>query len=131
MSIKGLLPEGVEVVCLCGAPTVYAVGQLTVYNGMIATPVCPSCQTRRADIFVRGGEPVGYPEATLVRMRAAKAVFTWLVAAERFAEGVTAEQIPADLMVGAMAWPTGAPVEVPLAEAFAKAHAAWLRAHPQ
>jgi hypothetical protein len=131
MSIKRLLPEGVEIVCLCGAPTVYAAADLTVGIGVVATPVCPSCQTRRADIFVQGGEPTGYPEGTMGRMRAAKAVLQWLVGAGRFAEGVTAEKIPAALGEGATAWPTGAPVEVPLAETFAKAHAAWLRTHPQ
>jgi len=131
MSIKRLWPEGVEIVCLCGAPTVYAAADLTVGIGVVATPVCPSCLTRRADLFVQRGEPTGYPEATLGRVRAAKAVLQWLVRAGRFADGVTAEMIPAELTAGATAWPAGAPVEVPLAETFAKAHAAWLLAHPQ
>ena len=131
MSIKRLLAEGVEIVCLCGAPTVYAAIALTVNKGMVITPLCPSCQTRRADLFVQDGAPAGHPEATLTRMQATKAVFKWLVEAGRFAEGVTAEQIPAEKLVGATGWPTGDPLEVPLAVPFAKAHAAWLLAHPQ
>jgi hypothetical protein len=81
--------------------------------------------------MVYGELPAGYPEEACERLRAAKAVMQWLVGAGRFAKGVTADQIPAEMVAGATAWPSGAPVEVPLAETFAKAHAAWLQAHPQ
>jgi hypothetical protein len=132
MAIKRLLPEGVEIVCACGASTVYAAGAgLTVGVGVIATPVCPACQVRRADIFVHATAPERATAAVQVRVGAGKAVCAWLMAAGQFADGVTAGQIPAELLAGATPWPTTGAVEVPLSPPLAKAHAEWCAAHPQ
>jgi hypothetical protein len=131
MSIKRLLPNGVELVCMCGAPTVFAQADLVVGLGIIQVPCCPQCKTRRVDLFVQNGDLTAFAEETRERLRAVKTVFKWLVDGGRLVDGLTVEQVPDAMLVGAAAWPTGAPVEVALAAPFARVHAEWLRAHPQ
>ena len=121
MSINRLLPSEAEIMCLCGQTTRHATGALRVGIGVILTPLCGHCKVRRAEIFVQSGEPTGYPDETLARIRAVKAVFKWLVDAGSFVDGVTAEMIPPALMQGATAWPTVGEVVVPLSSAFAQA----------
>jgi len=124
MPINRLSPSAVEIMCLCGQSTRYANTDLQAGIGVILTPLCGHCKVRRAELFVQSGEPTGYPEETMARIRAVKAVFRWLVDAGRFVEGVTVEMISPALLQGATVWPTSGEVVVPLSAAFAQAASA-------
>jgi hypothetical protein len=127
MSIAKLCPDAVEVVCLCGAPTVVPLAAIRVSNSTAIFPLCPVCHNTQISITVPQGPVAVDVDADIqARTRAAKGVVAQLHRLAGTADAALVEAVAVD----ALPWPVDMPATVPLAAVYAKAATTWREAHP-